>query len=202
MKKTTEKNNTFPISSIRRVKGSRRFVREKVLQILVSHFVSGSDINELIDNIFYRDYKIDSDNEVTETAPKEKTNKILTEEELEELEADAGIDWREEDIKLAHTIINGALAENDFVIEKLKEISKHWRYERISIIDRVLILMAVSEILHCPEIPIKVSINEVVDIAKIYSTDKSTQFINGILDTILTFLMNENKVNKTGRGLK
>ncbi len=204
MKKTENSNKeltTFPVSSTKLVKGHRRLVREKVLQILVAHFISEYPLDEVFDTIFHRYYNVENEEEEEKNTPN-TSHRFLTEEEIVEIESDSGIEWRSEDIKLAKIIINGALEENNFVEEKLKEISKNWRYERISIIDRVLILIAVSEFLHCPSIPVKVSINEVVDIAKIYSTDKSTQFINGILDTLLTFLTKENKINKTGRGLK
>ena len=204
-KKTKEeeiKDTEFPISSKRIIKSSRHIAREKVLQILVAYFVSGTSINELIKHIFTRDYNFEGD--VIEQKDEKHSlynTRALSQEEIYELDADAAIKWREEDIDFARVLINEAINEQEFIIEQLKKISINWEYDRISIIDRILIIMAVTEFMHCPEIPVKVSINEVMNISKIYSTEKSTQFINGILDKFLVYLKEQNKINKTGRGL-
>ncbi len=79
--------------------------------------------------------------------------------------------------------------------------AENWHLDRIAIVDRLLLEMAITEILYFPDIPPKVSINEAIDIAKRYSTLKSGQFINGILDAVLETLLSEGKVQKTGRGL-
>ncbi|MBY5959834.1 transcription antitermination factor NusB [Membranicola marinus] len=78
---------------------------------------------------------------------------------------------------------------------------QNWEIERIATVDRVLIKMALSEFLKFPSIPTKVTINEYVDIAKMYSTDKSKDFLNGILDALLKDLVASDVVRKTGRGL-
>ena len=97
---------------------------------------------------------------------------------------------------LARTLEN-AIEANE-LIEKHAE---NWHLSRIAIIDRLLLQMAITEILYFSDIPPKVSINEAIDIAKRYSTAKSGQFINGILDAVLETLLAEGKVQKTGRGL-
>jgi hypothetical protein len=61
--------------------------------------------------------------------------------------------------------------------------------------------MAITEIIHFPNIPVKVTLNEYIEISKVYSTPKSNLFINGILDKLVADLTKENKINKTGRGL-
>jgi N utilization substance protein B len=61
--------------------------------------------------------------------------------------------------------------------------------------------MALSEFLYFPSIPVKVTINEYLDIAKEYSTPKSKDFINGVLDSLMKDLKNNNRLNKAGRGL-
>jgi N utilization substance protein B len=85
--------------------------------------------------------------------------------------------------------------------EMIKQVVKNWEIDRIAVIDRLLIRMATCEMLHFPEIPTKVSINEVIEIAKRYSTDQSDKFINGVLDAILKRLKQENRIQKKGRGL-
>lgn len=77
----------------------------------------------------------------------------------------------------------------------------NWDTERIAIIDTVLLKMAICELLKFPSIPVKVTINEYLEIAKEYSTPKSSIFINGILDNIVKDYKQQNKLNKTGRGL-
>lgn len=107
------------------------------------------------------------------------------------------------------------LEDRDFGVELLKktilnqsgfkdEISsktKNWDSERITQIDTVLMQMAICEFQKFPSIPIKVTINEYLEIAKEYSTPKSSNFINGILDKIKKEYSEEGKLNKIGRGL-
>lgn len=83
-------------------------------------------------------------------------------------------------------------------------ITRHadnWDLSRIALIDRILLRMAVCEFLNFEDIPPKVTINEAIDIAKRYSTDKSGKFINGILDAALLDLQQQGRLKKSGRGL-
>ena len=77
----------------------------------------------------------------------------------------------------------------------------NWDSERIAEIDTILLKMAICELLKFPSIPVKVTINEYLEIAKEYSTPKSSIFINGILDNLIKDYKEENKLIKTGRGL-
>ena len=72
---------------------------------------------------------------------------------------------------------------------------------RIALIDKILLRMGICELLYFPDIPPKVSINEVIEIAKVFSTAGSGKFINGILDAILSELKTTGNLKKTGRGL-
>lgn len=78
---------------------------------------------------------------------------------------------------------------------------ENWDMDRVAAIDMILLKMAISEFLHCPTIPTKVTLNEYVELAKMYSTDKSKDFINGILDKMMKKLDQDGKIVKTGRGL-
>jgi len=78
---------------------------------------------------------------------------------------------------------------------------KNWDADRVAIIDMILLKMAIGELLNFSSIPTKVTLNEYVEIAKLYSTDKSKDFINGILDRLMKKLDKEGQINKTGRGL-
>ncbi len=78
---------------------------------------------------------------------------------------------------------------------------RNWEPERVAILDMIMLKMAVCELLHFPTIPVKVTINEYVEISKIYSTDNSREFINGILDRLMKRLQKEGRIVKEGRGL-
>ncbi len=79
---------------------------------------------------------------------------------------------------------------------------KNWDADRVAIIDMILIKMAIAELLNFSSIPTKVTLNEYVEIAKLYSTDKSKDFINGILDRLMKKLEQDGLISKQGRGLK
>lgn len=83
----------------------------------------------------------------------------------------------------------------------IKTRTQNWDFERIAIIDRLLLRMAICEFLYFDDIPPKVSINEMIEIAKRYSTDRSSKFINGILDAVLDDLKTAGKIHKSGRGM-
>jgi len=85
--------------------------------------------------------------------------------------------------------------------EEISAKTKNWDAERITQIDTVLMQMAICEFQKFPSIPIKVTINEYLEIAKEYSTPKSSNFINGILDKIIKEYTADGKLNKIGRGL-
>lgn len=78
---------------------------------------------------------------------------------------------------------------------------KNWEIERIAIVDHVLLRLAITEFLAFDDIPPKVTINEAIEIAKRYSTHKSGQFVNGVLDGVLARLNESGRLKKAGRGL-
>ncbi len=91
---------------------------------------------------------------------------------------------------------------HDNEYEKLvSDRTKNWEVDRIALIDVILLKMALCEILNFPNIPVKVTINEYIDISKDYSTPKSKAFINGIIDKLVIDLRELGSVKKTGRGL-
>jgi N utilization substance protein B len=84
----------------------------------------------------------------------------------------------------------------------IKEHVKNWELERIAEMDMLLMQMCVAEFLYLPNVPIKASLNEYIDISKEYSTPNSKVFINGILDKIVLQLKRSGGIIKEGRGLK
>lgn len=92
--------------------------------------------------------------------------------------------------------------KNDLEYEQLiREKSKNWSVERIANLDSIVIKMAIAEMIHFRSIPVKVTINEYIDLSKNYSTHKSKQFVNGMLDVIAQELQERNMIRKSGRGL-
>ena len=91
--------------------------------------------------------------------------------------------------------------DDDELLEIVKPVLDNWDHERLAVIDMILIKMALIEFTNFETIPVKVTLNEYVEISKIYSTPKSKEFVNGILDKLLKQLQSENKIEKEGRGL-
>jgi transcription antitermination protein NusB len=83
----------------------------------------------------------------------------------------------------------------------ISENLKNWDLERLAALDRIIIVMGITEFLFFDDIPTKVTINECIELAKKYSTFNSGKFVNGILESALKFLNSQKRVVKTGRGL-
>ncbi len=88
-----------------------------------------------------------------------------------------------------------------YLLTLIEPTLKNWDIERLAIIDMILLKMALAEFLYFPTIPTKVTLNEYLEVSKQYSTPKSKDFINGILDRLMKALEAEGKINKEGRGL-
>jgi N utilization substance protein B len=85
--------------------------------------------------------------------------------------------------------------------QMIAEKTQNWEPDRIAMMDTMLMKMAITEFLNFSSVPVKVTINEYLEISKEFSTPKSNSFLNGILDKILIDLRGQQKINKTGRGL-
>ncbi|MBC7759326.1 MAG: transcription antitermination factor NusB [Phormidesmis sp. FL-bin-119] len=107
----------------------------------------------------------------------------------------------DEDRPFILDLFNKVIAFENEYQELISQKTKNWEAERIAVMDTLLMRMAIVELVHFPSIPIKVTMNEYIEIAKEFSTPKSNSFINGILDKILADLKEKGKVRKTGRGL-
>ncbi len=107
----------------------------------------------------------------------------------------------EDNIEFANSLIDLVVANIKILDEYILEKVVNWDLERMAFIDRIVMRIAIAELLYFPDIPPKVSINEAIDISKEYCTRNSGKFVNGILDAVLEKLNKENKLNKTGRGL-
>jgi N utilization substance protein B len=98
-------------------------------------------------------------------------------------------------------LLKHVLEQDKRLLDIIEPNLKNWDADRVAIIDMILLKMAIAELLNFPSIPTKVTLNEYVEIAKLYSTDKSKDFINGILDRLMKKLESDGQINKKGRGL-
>lgn len=106
-----------------------------------------------------------------------------------------------DDLKFASSLFDFVIDNSDNYDEYISKFAKNWDLERISLMDRTILKMGIGEMINFSNIPVKVSINECIEIAKNYSSPKSGKFINGLLDVISLNLLKENKIIKTGKGL-
>jgi N utilization substance protein B len=106
-----------------------------------------------------------------------------------------------DDIEYAKDLLNNSLEHSEHIDHLIQPRLKNWDMDRVAMMDVVLLKLAICEFLYFPYIPLKVSLNEYIDISKEYSTSKSKDFINGILDKTMKILNEEGKIEKLGRGL-
>lgn len=108
--------------------------------------------------------------------------------------------WDEEQ-KFAHELLRHCYNHDEELLSHIKPNLKNWDLERVAVMDIILMKMAVCELLYFPTVPVKVSINEYIDISKLYSTPKSKDFVNGVLDKVKFQLTESGSIKKYGRGL-
>ena len=107
----------------------------------------------------------------------------------------------EDDREFAKDLFRKSILNHDELQQLIKVHSNNWDVERIAFMDILIMQLAIAEFLYFPSIPTKVTMNEYIELSKYYSTEKSRNFINGILDKTLKDLKKEDKIKKTGRGL-
>ena len=133
-------------------------------------------------------------------AAKVLKNASLPEADLAEPMPEIAINW-EEDKEFFENIFNFTIANDVSNKALIAEKTKNWDIERLAFTDKVILSMALAEMMHFPSIPVKVTINEYIDISKTYSTPKSKQFVNGLLDVMAKELIDNGQIRKSGRGL-
>ena len=137
---------------------------------------------------------------VRSLAAKVLKNASLAEPDLAEPMPEIAINW-EEDKEFFENIFNFTIANGVSNKALIAEKTKNWDIERLAFTDKVILSMALAEMTHFPSIPVKVTINEYIDISKTYSTPKSKQFVNGLLDVMAKELIENGQIRKSGRGL-
>jgi N utilization substance protein B len=129
-----------------------------------------------------------------------KTIKKMKEEESEGFNLPE-IFKNEEDREFVLKLFRKSLIHRDISLKLIEEKASNWDLDRIAFMDILIMQMAIAELIEFSSIPTKVTLNEFLEIAKYYSTEKSNSFINGVLDKIMQKLKENKSIKKTGRGL-
>ncbi len=107
----------------------------------------------------------------------------------------------DDDREYVRELFRHALVHFREYAEYIGRYTSNWEVERIAFMDNVIMVAAMSELIAFPSIPVKVTLDEFIEIAKYYSTPGSSTFINGVLDKVVEALTAEKRIQKTGRGL-
>ena len=107
----------------------------------------------------------------------------------------------ENSLRFAEQLVRSSIENVEDIDTQIEVKALNWDFSRIAILDRLILRMGICELMHFEDIPPKVTINEAIEIAKKYSTEKSGIFVNGILDSILQDLRASGDLRKSGRGL-
>lgn len=186
----TSKTKVVPPPRV--IKGTRRLVREKAMQLLSAQDVSEVHWRDNFPHIFMVEFRLQE---------AETPDRLLTEQEIANLEADFPIEWDDEMRQFAFELLAKTEEHAPYAMTLIEKFSQNWEVGRLASIDRVVLKIAIAEMMSFPEIPAKVTINEAIEIVKRYSTEKSGMFVNGILDSALAELKTAGLFAKQGRGL-
>ena len=168
----------------------------------VNHLFKKVILGKTIINDFYEE-------EVLQWAEDKDIVKALVEKTVKSFEPDKqkdialhtlSLNW-EDDKNFIETLFQVATNLQPHHLELISSNTRNWEVERLPLTDRIILEMAIAELLSFPNIPVKVTINEYIELAKTYSTPKSRTFINGILDVIAKALDESGEIKKSGRGL-
>jgi N utilization substance protein B len=107
----------------------------------------------------------------------------------------------EEDLDYAKSLLRNTIAGYERISLLLDNSMSNWDIERVALMDKIILITAIAEAENFPSIPVRVTMNEYIDIAKYYSTSSSGSFINGVLDKMISQLTEEGKIVKSGKGL-
>jgi len=110
-------------------------------------------------------------------------------------------DEADEDKTFVKQLFRKTVVKSDEYSEMIEEKVKNWEMDRIAVMDILLLKMALVELIEFPSVPVKVTLNEYIELAKMYSTPKSKVFVNGVLDKMIEDLKSKKLIKKTGRGL-
>jgi N utilization substance protein B len=133
---------------------------------------------------------------------------LMIEKTLKKFKSDSGKDVpmmplykNQEDEDFVKTLFRKAIINTKQYSELINSNTTNWEVERIALMDILVMQLAITEIIEFQEIPVKVTLNEYIEIAKYYCTSKSSTFVNGILDNIVKEIREKGLFTKSGKGL-
>ena len=175
----------------------RRLARERVMQVLYAFELGGGEIDTLFWDLAERELREADERAGITSAPDspppfEGGGRGVVSPDAEPNEGA---------LEFARALTKALTLHREEINQIITEKLQRWEFSRVALIDRILIQMGIAELLYFPDIPPKASINELIEIAKDYSTEESGKFINGILHAIMTHLTETGKIQKSGRGL-
>lgn|SRR5664280_527756 len=133
---------------------------------------------------------------------------VMIEKTIKKLKSDSEEDTplmplfkNDEDKEFVKILFRKAIMNSKKSSELIDSNTTNWEVDRIALMDILVMQLAVTEVIEFPEIPVKVTLNEYIEMAKYYCTSKSSTFVNGILDNIIKEIREKGLINKSGRGL-
>lgn len=164
----------------------------EIWRLIYRHLIcNNEELSNLLEdiNVYWNDDKAIVDTFVLKTINRFTENSTLAQPLLPEYKIDA-------DREFATKLLYRTLMGQEYFYELISSTTRKWELGRIAMMDRIILLLGLAEISTFPNIPLSVSINEYVEIAKMYSTPKSDKYINATLDTIAKRLIEEKKIVK------
>jgi transcription antitermination protein NusB len=170
--------------------------RKFIIRLIIDLFANSED---LLSNLEEQSIYWNDDMEYIST---------MVEKTLKKFKVDSGENTplmplfkNEEDEEFVKILFRKAILHSKKCSELIDKNTTNWEVDRIALMDILVMQLAITEILEFKEIPVKVTLNEYIEIAKYYCTSKSSTFVNGILDNIVKEIREEGLFNKSGRGL-
>jgi N utilization substance protein B len=191
--KHLKSTDTFKISMVKPLDNENYFEFAKYIYKFL--LLESVEFEQLMEdkNIFWYDEKIPILKSLERVFKSyDETNAVV----LPELSRNAS-----EDFEMAEELVSNYFEHRTEIEDSINSYTPGWDSERITKVDYVLMTMALCEFKYMPMIPVKVTLNEYIEIAKMYSTPKSSKFLNGTLDKILQDWTEQKLINKKGRGL-
>ena len=164
----------------------------EIWRLIYRHLICNNDeLAEILEdiNVYWNDDKVIVDTFVLKTINRFTEESTAGQPLLPEYKTDA-------DREFATKLLYRAIVGHEYYNELISATTRKWELGRIALMDRIILQLGLAEITSFPKIPISVSINEYVEIAKMYSTPKSGKYINATLDTIAKTLIEEKKLVK------
>ena len=184
--------NTYITSAINDFQNDRRFCEEFFSNILINSEIMLNELEE--QSIYWNDDLDFTISMVIKTIKKFKSENDRN-EYLMSLYKDA------EDQEFTTKLFRTAIINNSENRKIIESYTRNWDVDRVAVMDVLIMQLALTELMEFPSIPVKVTLNEYIELAKYYSTNRSSNFINGVLDRITRDFREEGKIIKAGRGL-